>query len=219
MSEPEVSSEDARLEGMRRVGVMGGTFDPVHIAHLACAEAVFEACALDAVLFMPAGNPSFKQGSVFASAKDRLAMVRLATASNPHFLVSDREVARDGVTYTVDTLHELHAAHPGLELFFICGADSAATLGSWYGADELSRLATFVAVSRPRYDLGDAANTPAASGFTVVPVEAPGLEVSSTDIRARLRQGRSVRYLVPDAVFSYLSEHGLYAGPDGGSHG
>jgi nicotinate-nucleotide adenylyltransferase len=197
----------------RRIGIMGGTFDPPHVAHLACAEAVFVELSLDVVLFIPTGNPSFKQGTVVASAKDRLRMVQLACASNPHFVTSDLEVRRGGITYTLETLKELQEAYPDAELFFIAGADSIREIDMWRGASELATLATFVAVSRPGYDLETLRehlelDMPA---FNVTFVEMPAIGVSSTLVRERLRAGRSIRYLVPEPVYSYIGERGLYA--------
>lgn len=138
---------------LKRIGIMGGTFDPVHMGHMVCAEEAYRVFSLDVVFFIPTGNPSFKQGMVSASSADRLRMVELAIASNPYFVASRMEVDREGVTYTLDTLKELHRIYPNSELFFIAGADAISSISSWYGADELSRLATYVAARRPGYML------------------------------------------------------------------
>lgn len=208
MTAPFLQKQDARI------GIMGGTFDPIHVGHLLLAEQVREALQLDGVLFVPAGNPSFKQDRKVAPADDRLAMVELAVADNPHFAVSDREVRRQGVTYTVDTLLELREVLPaGVQLFFIMGSDTLATLHHWRSADLLCKLATFVGVDRP----GDVTISDSdlsaleSAGFDVEMVQVSAFEVSSSSIRQRLAQGQSVRYLVPTPVIDYLKEHGTYS--------
>lgn len=209
---PDTSSDDH--EGaLHRIGIMGGTFDPVHIAHLACAEEAYKAFDLDLVLFIPAGNPSFKQGQVHASAEDRFLMVELACASNPHFEVSRMEMDREGVTYTVDTLIALHEQYPDAELFFITGADAIDTIGSWYRADALAELATYIAMPRPGYALDpvDSRRQPGITPFRVEYLDVPLLDISSTMVRERIAAGQPVRYLVPGPVYAYISAKGLYA--------
>ncbi len=195
-----------------RLGIMGGTFDPIHVGHLILAEQVHDALDLDFVLFIPTGNPSFKRDKLVRPAADRLRMVELAIEGNPHFLVSDMEVVREGVTYTLDTLRELHVLLPAAELFFIMGSDTLLTLDHWRASEELAKLAIFVGVNRPgdslasEKDLGHLR----ALGFKALLLDAPALEVSSSDIRQRLERGRSVRYLVPDSVIRYADERRLY---------
>lgn len=198
-----------------RIGIMGGTFDPIHVGHLLLAEQVYDALELDGVLFVPAGNPSFKQDRKVSSAQDRLAMVELAVADNPHFAVSDMEVRREGVTYTVDTLEALGEELPSdVRLFFIMGSDTLATLHHWRSADRLAGLATFVGVDRPG-DVtvsDDELGVLARAGFDVEMVQVPAFEVSSSEVRRRLAAGKSVRYLMPLAAIEYLEEHGMYRG-------
>jgi nicotinate (nicotinamide) nucleotide adenylyltransferase len=195
---------------MSRVGIMGGTFDPIHLAHLVCAEEVLRSLELDKVVFMPAGDPHFKQGKVVASPAKRLHMVELACKGNPHFDVSDLEIRRQGITYTVDTLEQLHRENPDDSLFFILGADALAGIGSWYGSGRLPSLATYVVIPRPGYDVSTLAEQ--ARGFTIEVCEVPSMDLSSTMVRNRIAQGKSVHYLVPDAVRVYLEDTGLYAG-------
>ena len=195
-----------------RLGVMGGTFDPVHIGHLVCAEQAREAFGLDGVVFMPAGVSVFKRDRRLAPADARLAMCRLAAADNPAFDVSALEIARGGDSYTVDTLRQLRAHYPeNVELWFITGADAVLTLPTWHDAASLARLARFAAVMRPGYELPASAREGLAhAGFRVSYLQAPELEVSSSDVRRRLETGRSARYLVPPAVLRYIDEQGLY---------
>lgn len=201
-----------RAHGLR-IGILGGTFDPIHVGHLILAEQVAEELDLDGVLFMPAGNPSFKQDRKVTPAADRLAMVELAVADNPHFYVSDLEVKREGVTYTYDTLRELRACVPqDARLYFIMGSDTLASLHQWRNAEELAGLATFVGVDRPgqRHVTKDALERLAQEGFGVRIVQAPALEVSSSELRCRLADGKSVRYLIPASVMGYIADNGLY---------
>lgn len=207
-------SLQAQSDNPLRLGIMGGTFDPIHVGHLILAEQVAEALKLDRVLFIPTGNPSFKRDKLVRPAADRLRMVELAIEDNPHFLASDMEVVREGVTYTLDTLRELHALLPSTaKLFFIMGSDTLLTLDHWRASKELAKLACFVGVNRPgdsKVSKDDLVRL-RALGFDVVLLEAPALEVSSSDIRQRLESGRSVRYLVPDSVIQYAEKKRLYS--------
>ena len=196
-----------------RLGIFGGTFDPVHTGHLAAAERVREEAHLDAVVFMPAGVPVFKLDQKVTGGEGRLAMCRLATAENPHFDVSDIEVRRAGNTYTYETLRELRAHYPrNVELHFIAGADAVITLGKWRNAAELTQLAHFIAMARPGYSQDEAKRSVYVDGkrMDVDFLEVPGIDVSSSMVRARVAAGKSIRYLVPDAVREYIGEHGLY---------
>lgn len=196
-----------------RLGIMGGTFDPVHFGHLLCAEDARDILGLDAVIFMPAGVPSFKRDAQIASVEHRVNMLRLATCDNPAFDVSLLEVERSGVTYTVDTLRTLKAYYPSnVHLYFITGADSIRDLPCWYGAEELASLATFVGVARPGYDLESArrACEKGGLGFDIVYLRIESLAISSTDVRRRVNQGSTIRYRTPVAVCSYIQEHHLY---------
>ncbi len=192
----------------RRVGVMGGTFDPIHNGHLVAASEVADRFELDEVVFVPTGRPWQKQH--VSAAEDRYLMTVIATASNPRFSVSRVDIERAGETFTVDTLRDLHAERPDTDLYFITGADALGTILTWQDWEELFSLATFVGVSRPGYHL-------AADHLTDVPrdrlflVEVPALAISSTDCRARADAGRSVWYLVPDGVVEYIAKRGLYS--------
>ena len=188
-----------------RLGVLGGTFDPVHLGHLRLAETAREQMGLDRVVFVPAGLPWRKAGASIAPAGHRLSMLRLATACNPAFEVSDLEVAREGPSYTAETLEALAEAHPGAELFFLLGEDALADLPNWYQPERIRELATLAVARRP----GEPVEAGGSNG-AVVWLEMPRLEISATEIRDRVRSGLSIRYLVPDAVEKYIREHGLY---------
>lgn len=196
-----------------RLGIMGGTFDPVHTGHLACAEMAMDACGLDGVIFMVAANPSLKQLQTVASPEERLEMVRLAVAANERFDVSDLELMREGVTYTSDTLRQLRAHYPEhVELAFIIGADSLTTLPQWHEAEVVKELATIVCVSRPgRFDEDELLQSCRDQGFRIEHVCAPLLDISSSELRQRVAASQSIRYLAPDAVCRFVQERGLYA--------
>jgi nicotinate-nucleotide adenylyltransferase len=186
---------------------MGGTFDPIHHGHLVAASEVAARFQLDEVVFVPTGQP-WQKGAV-SSAEDRYLMTVIATASNPRFHVSRADVDRDGPTYTVDTLRDLHALYgPDAELFFITGADALAKILSWKDALEMLALAHFVGVTRPGFELSDA-HLPAD---TVTLVEVPAMAISSTDCRMRVAAGKPVWYLVPDGVVQYIAKRRLYRG-------
>ncbi len=187
---------------MRRIGLFGGTFDPPHAGHLALAECAREQLALDRVLFVPAGTPPHKRGRRVSGAGQRVAMTRLAVRGNPAFRVSTLEVRRRGPSLTVDTLRHLRAAHPQARLYLLMGADSLDEFRGWHAPDAIRALATLAVARRP--------GAGRARGRRVVWLDNPGIELSSSDIRARVRAGRSVRYLVPDAVGAYLARHRLY---------
>ncbi|HET8928915.1 MAG TPA: nicotinate-nucleotide adenylyltransferase [Microbacterium sp.] len=187
-----------------RIGVMGGTFDPVHHGHLVAASEVAESFDLDEVVFVPTGRPWQKDD--VSPSEDRYLMTVIATASNPRFTVSRVDIDRAGLTYTIDTLRDLHAERPDAELFFITGADAVAQILSWRDHDELWNLAHFVAVSRP----GHVLNIDGLPKEKVSRLEIPALAISSTDCRDRVRRGHPVWYLVPDGVVQYIAKHHLY---------
>ncbi len=192
---------------------MGGTFDPIHYGHLVTAEEALVQFNLDRVLFMPAGMPVLKAPHDISSAEDRYLMTVLATGPNPDFDVSRMEVDREGPTYTVDTLKALRNMYgPSTQLFFITGADAVWDIVSWRDAATIADLATFIGVTRPGYDLDAArrAHNDAATRFQIEYVEVPALAISSTDIRARVRDRRPIRYLTPDPVVAYITKRGLY---------
>lgn len=192
---------------------MGGTFDPIHIGHLACAEQARQAYSLNAVVFVPAGVPVFKKNAEVTSAQDRYAMCMLAVESNAAFDVSPMEIERGGDTYTVDTLRELRAHYPeNVELFFITGADAVRDIVRWKDSAQVARLARFIAVTRPGYELDEVRRDldEASERFSIDYLEVTSLAVSSSDLRTRLRAGKSIRYLVMDVVRRYICDQELY---------
>jgi nicotinate-nucleotide adenylyltransferase len=191
---------------MERIGLMGGTFDPIHNGHLFAAEEVRFAFSLDRVVFVPAGRPWQKSEANVTAAGLRYEMTCIATADEPAFDVSRIEIERSGPTYTVDTLREFQRCSPSAELFFITGSDAILQILTWKDADDALDLATFVAVTRPTHDLSAVKDLPG----NIAMLEIPALAISSTDIRRRVADGRPIRYLVPDAVASFIDEHGLY---------
>lgn len=196
-----------------RLGIMGGTFDPIHNGHLVTAEQAFDDLGLDVVVFMPAGRPAFKQNKRVSSGEDRYAMTLLATSDNPHFLASRFEVDRTGITYTADTLSLLSEIYPpNVELYFITGADAIAEIVSWRDADKIARLARLVGATRPGYDLDHARQAIDGSpyDFNVTYLEVPALAISSSYLRERVGAGQSLRYLTPDEVGGYIHKHQLY---------
>jgi nicotinate-nucleotide adenylyltransferase len=189
----------------RRIGIMGGTFDPIHHGHLVAASEVQSRFDLDEVVFVPTGQP-WQKGTV-SPAEDRYLMTVIATASNPRFQVSRADVDRDGPTYTVDTLRDLNAVFGATaDLFFITGADALAKILSWKDALEMLSLAHFIGVTRPGFELSDA-HLPAD---TVTLVEVPAMAISSSACRQRVADGEPVWYLVPDGVVQYIAKRGLY---------
>ncbi|NGP27523.1 nicotinate-nucleotide adenylyltransferase, partial [Rhodococcus aetherivorans] len=197
----------------RRVGVMGGTFDPIHHGHLVAASEVADRYDLDEVVFVPTGQPWQKSGSEVSTAEDRYLMTVIATASNPRFSVSRVDIERDKATYTVDTLRDLRSLMPDAQLYFITGADAIASILSWQNWTELFELARFVGVSRPGYDLHVehlAEHLEKLPADTVGLVEIPALAISSTDCRTRVRDHRPIWYLVPDGVVQYITKRNLY---------
>lgn len=187
-----------------RLGVMGGTFDPIHHGHLAAASEVQRSFDLDEVIFVPTGQPYQKSG--VSQAEHRYLMTAIATASNPRFTVSRVDIDRPGPTYTIDTLRDLRNSRPEADLFFITGADAVAQILDWKDQDELWSLAHFVAVSRP----GHALSIRGLPEQGVSSLEVPALAISSTDCRARVSRDFPVWYLVPDGVVQYISKHHLY---------
>lgn len=196
-----------------RLGIMGGTFDPIHIGHLACAEQAREAYNLDGVLFIPTGNPVFKKDRQVTPAAQRLAMCQLAVASNPAFDVSSIEIDRGGDTYTVDTLRQLRAFYPdNVSLYFITGADAVYHILQWRESEAIAEMASLIAVTRPGYVLSEEQRTTLAEhgNFTIEYLEVTSLAISSSDLRARMREGKSIRYLTMQRVLDYIHDHELY---------
>jgi nicotinate-nucleotide adenylyltransferase len=193
---------------MRRIGVMGGTFDPVHHGHLVAASEVGHNFALDEVIFVPTGQPYQKDYRPVSPAEDRYLMTVIATASNPRFSVSRVDIDRPGPTYTIDTLRDLRAAAgPQDELFFITGADALSLMLTWHDVDELFTLAHFVGCTRPGHRLSEAG----LPDGKVSLVEIPALAISSSECRARVEADEPIWYLVPDGVVQYIAKRNLYA--------
>ena len=235
----------AKVEASVRLGIFGGTFDPIHVGHLVLAEQCREQCQLDEVWFVPAALPPHKRGAIISPAKTRCEMIEFAIAGNPQFKLSRIELDRTGPSYTVTTLEQLHAEDPTRELFLLVGADSIRDLPTWYQPQRILELATVVAVNRgrdslagekgpsagasPSHDSGSLtastsqlpSTSPMASLIAerVRFVQMPGIDISATDIRQRVSEGRSIRYLVPRAVEAYIREHGVYSKSDSSHHG
>nr|NLD40489.1 nicotinate-nucleotide adenylyltransferase [Actinomycetales bacterium] len=201
----------------RRIGVMGGTFDPIHHGHLVAASEVQDVFGLDEVIFIPTGAQPFKLDRDVTSPEHRYLMTVVATASNKRFTVSRLEIERPGTTYTIDTLRELHRLYPSADLYFITGADALNQIITWKDTEELFRLAHFVGVTRPGHEFSP--DELPEEGVSLL--EVPAMAISSTDCRSRVAAGKPVWYLVPDGVVQYIDKYSLYArsrptiGPEG----
>jgi nicotinate-nucleotide adenylyltransferase len=192
---------------MQRLGILGGTFDPVHVGHVLLALFILERMPLDRVLFVPAADPPHKEMRPdMAPAEDRWAMVELAIAGLPCFQASRIELERPGKSYTYDTLRQLRAACPDSQLYLIIGGDNTSQLSTWHNPQGILELATVVAGSRLTADLAS------GSGMSrqIATIDTPLIQISSTQVRQRLARGQSVRYLVPERVEAYIREKGLY---------
>jgi nicotinate-nucleotide adenylyltransferase len=216
-----------------KLGILGGTFNPIHYGHLAAAEEVRERLKLDRILFIPSSIPPHKQEEDIPSAAQRFEMVRIATSANPHFETSDIEIKREGKSYTIDTLEALRRINKDRELNFITGIDTFLEIETWKDWERLFGLCSFVVLSRPGYrfidlvkiafmkqagseliklDRGELMHAVVRSGvFTVCLETIPLYDISSTDIRRRIKEGRSIKYLLPDAVEIYIMKNRLYA--------
>jgi nicotinate-nucleotide adenylyltransferase len=193
--------------GKARIGVMGGTFDPIHHGHLVAASEVTHIFSLDEVIFVPTGRPWQKEDRKVSPPEDRYLMTVIATASNPRFSVSRIDIDRPGPTYTIDTLRELRAERgTDAELFFITGADALSRMMSWQNVDELFQLAHFVGCTRPGHRL----SVQGLPKDVVSLVEIPALAISSTGCRQRVADGEPIWYLVPDGIVQYIAKRGLY---------
>jgi nicotinate-nucleotide adenylyltransferase len=193
----------------RRIGVMGGTFDPVHHGHLVAASEVQAWFDLDEVVFVPTGESWQKQTRQVSAAEDRYLMTVIATASNPRFWVSRVDIDRLGPTYTIDTLRDLRRELPDADLYFITGADALGSIFTWRDADDLFELAHFVGCTRPGFPMDDS-TLEGIPRERVTIVEIPALAISSSDVRTRHERGEPVWYLVPDGVVQYIGKYALY---------
>lgn len=198
-----------------RVGLMGGTFDPIHNGHLLAADEACHELSLERVVFLPTGTPPHKQRENMASAEDRYAMVLLATGDNPCFEVSRIETERNGNSYTKDTLIELSALNPDTDFYLILGLDSILDIPNWRDPLEICRLCTLVAASRPGYDEAKLAELPSPIAEKVYILDASMLDISASDIRDRVSRGASIRYRVPHLVETYIKKHRIYGTSDG----
>jgi nicotinate-nucleotide adenylyltransferase len=203
------------LSDIRRIGIMGGTFDPVHIGHLFMAETAREVLNLDKVLFIPTGYPPHKETSE-VTGQQRIHMLQLAVGNNPSFQVSEMEVMRSGTTYTVDTLTELKTANPRDKFYFIIGADTLLELETWRNFEKVAGMCSFAVYHRLGFNREElekeARKLSDAYQAEIHFIEGPHLEVSSSSIRKRLAENKTIRYLVPDDVVKYIAEHKLYKG-------
>ncbi len=194
------------------VGIFGGSFNPPHTAHLIVAETVRDQFALESVWWIPSAQPPHKTSAGLAAPADRLAMTRLATEGHPAFRVLDLEIQRGGPSYTVETLRVLQERHPGVQFAFIIGSDSLRGFGTWRRPDEIVQRVPLIVYKRP----GATASVVAPRFANHVRfADAPLLEISGTEVRARRRRGRSIRYVVPDPVRAYIEEQGLYVAEPG----
>jgi nicotinate-nucleotide adenylyltransferase len=195
----------------KRLGVMGGTFDPIHYGHLVTAEAALAEFHLDEVVFVPTGQPWMKSDRDVAAPEDRYLMTVIATSSNPRFSVSRIEIERDGPTYTVETLQELRRqSQDSVDLFFITGADAILEIFQWKDPEEVLNLAHFIAATRPGYDVARFEREAPTRHPNISVMTVPALAISSSDIRRRVREGRPIRYLVPEGVQTYIEKSQLY---------
>jgi len=189
---------------MKRIGILGGTFDPVHIGHLTIAQMVHEQLKLDKVIFIPSNLPPHKNNKVVVSANDRCHMLRLAIKGNSHFDISDFEIKKKGKSFSIDSVRYLRDCYPrGTKLFFIIGSDLIATLHTWKCIDEILKIVTFVAVNRPGY-------AGKKSKIKVKSITTAGLEISSIYVRRCIRAGKTVKYLVPENALKYINQKKLY---------
>jgi nicotinate-nucleotide adenylyltransferase len=186
-----------------KIGILGGSFNPIHTGHMLMAEAALDEMRLDRVFFIPANCSPHKKSNESASAKDRLAMVKAAIKGEPRFSVNDCEIKRGGMSYAVDTLKYLRGIYPKATMYWILGADSLDLLHTWRDVPGILKLAAFVAVNRPGFK--------PKTKVKVKTIEMPGVDISSSDIRRRVRAKKSIRYLTPEAVVRYISQNKLYA--------
>lgn len=199
----KVEKQELKHKKGRQIGIMGGTFNPVHIAHLIAAEQVLTKLRLDEVWFIPDNIPPHKNAPL-VSAKDRATMLELATNDNPRFRVKLLEIFRGGVSYTVDTLKYLKEKAPQNNYYLIMGSDQVDSFHTWKQPDQIARMTTLVGIRRPGY--------PQNPQYPMIWVDAPNIQLSSTDIRRAIATGTSIRYLVPDSVIDYIQKKGLYRG-------
>ena len=199
------------MEAPKRLGVMGGTFDPIHHGHLVAAEEALWQFRLDAVVFVPTGQPWMKEERRVTPAEHRFLMTVIATSSNPRFTVSRVDIEREGPTYTRDTLRAIRDEYGAeADLFFITGADAVLEIFQWKDPKEILELAHVIAATRPGYDIARFEAEAPTSHPNISVMDVPALAISSTDIRKRVQEGTPIRYLVPEAVHTYIDKWELY---------
>lgn len=189
---------------MKKIGILGGTFDPPHLGHLIIAEEAYHSCKLDEVWFMPVNQPPHKN-RIISEAGDRFNMVKIAIATNPHFKLCDIELEREGRSYTVDTIRELKSRYPDCAFYFIIGGDMAEDLPNWRGINELAQMVSFIAFERPGF------TEPKGNDLVkMVKIPSPAIRLSSTELRTRIRENRTTTYYLPEEVKKYIEENRLY---------
>ncbi len=206
------------MRGSKAIGIIGGTFDPIHFGHLVAAEAARSCFGLSEVVFVPSGSPPHKADRFVTTAEHRFLMTVLATTTNPYFRVSRVEIDRPGPSYTVDTIEALRARlGSDVRIYFITGADAVMELMTWNRPDAILEMCELIAATRPGYPPADIQRlrqaVPEANAKRVHTIEVPALAISSSDIRARVAQGKPIKYLVPETVEHYILKSGLYGGP------
>ena len=189
---------------MKHIGILGGSFNPVHYGHLMMAQTALEALKLDKVLFIPANTSPFKTAKILTTANERLDMLRLATQSRGQFVIYDGEIKRGGISYTVDTLRILHEEMPSTKFYLIMGRDTFVDFGKWQYPQEIVELASLVVINRPGFD------QPIKSKFPHKCVDMTALDIASTEIRKRVKTRKSITYLTPDNVIDYINRRKLY---------
>lgn len=199
---------------MKQICLIGGTFDPIHYGHLVVAEEVRQKFGIQKVIFIPAARPPHKMGQEISEPHHRVNMTRLATASNRYFEVSTIEIERQGLSYTIDTVQEIKSIYKIETVYFITGADAVLEILNWKEAEKLLNMCTFIAATRPGYNLNNLKETlkslPGEIFKKTLPLEVPALSISSSDIRQRVREGRSIKYLLPEPVEQYIKENKIY---------
>lgn len=203
------------MEKRRQVGIMGGTFNPIHYGHLLLAETAYHQFSLDEVLIMPTKNTYYKNMSSLENEQNRIDMVSIAIEDNPNFTLSKEEINREGTTYTVETLTNLTAANPDCDYYFIMGADSLYHIESWREPEKILSMATILVAGRESHGTGNALDSQIEYlenkfDADIRPLHSPIVEISSNDIRRRVREGKSLRYLLPEGVREYIYDKGLY---------
>ncbi len=199
---------------MKQICLIGGTFDPIHYGHLVVAEEVRQKFGIQKVIFIPAARPPHKMDQEISEPHHRVNMTRLATASNRYFEVSTIEIERQGLSYTIDTVQEIKSIYKIETVYFITGADAVLEILNWKEAEKLLNMCTFIAATRPGYNLNNLKETlkslPGEIFKKTLPLEVPALSISSSDIRQRVREGRSIKYLLPEPVEQYIKENKIY---------